>query len=45
MHNGDNLMMFCSDLRRQPNLFWDILHALIADAGEANDGDHDGNAR
>ena len=29
MHNGDNLTMFCSDPRVKPNLFWDILNALV----------------
>ena len=29
MHNGDNIEMFCSDPRHQPNLFQDILHALV----------------
>jgi len=29
MHNGDNLAMFCSDPRVQPNLLWDVLHALV----------------
>jgi hypothetical protein len=29
MHNGDNLAMFCSDPRVQPNLYWDVLHALV----------------
>jgi hypothetical protein len=29
MHNGDDLSMFCSDPRYQPNLLWDILNALV----------------
>lgn len=29
MHNGDNIEAFCSDPRHQPNLFQDILHALV----------------
>ena len=29
MHNGDNIEMFCSDPRRKPNLFQDILNALV----------------
>ena len=29
MHNGDNIEMFCSDPRYQPNLFHDILNALV----------------
>ncbi len=29
MHNGDNIESFCSDPRVQPNLFQDILNALV----------------
>lgn len=29
MHNGDHIEQFCSDPRRQPNLFHDILDALV----------------
>ncbi|EYR82503.1 hypothetical protein AKG11_23655 [Shinella sp. SUS2] len=29
MHNGDHIEQFCSDPRQQPNLFHDILNALV----------------
>jgi hypothetical protein len=29
MHNGDHIEQFCSDPRHQPNLFHDILNALV----------------
>ncbi|PZM09524.1 hypothetical protein [Rhizobium tubonense] len=41
VHNGDHIEQFCSDPRHQPNLFHDILYALVfshepeGDAGNA----------
>lgn len=29
VHNGDNIEWFCSDPRREPNLFHDILNAIL----------------
>ena len=41
VHNGDHIEQFCSDPRHQPNLFHDILNALVfSDSPAANPQSH-----